>query len=89
MGIDELRDRLATLACGVEDEVMTLAEGQQSVLAIEAVKRIGDHVAGRGVSCRTVYLHSARNCPRTAEYLTWLVEQGAQVRTVATLRPAW
>ncbi|AWW35901.1 erythropoiesis-stimulating protein [Streptomyces sp. AS58] len=85
VGIDDVRDRLATLACGVENEVMTLVKGQQSVQALEAAKRLDEHLADRGVSCRTVYLHSARNCPRTTEYLTWLVEQGGQVRTVATL----
>ncbi|MEV7992082.1 LuxR C-terminal-related transcriptional regulator [Streptomyces sp. NPDC086077] len=85
VGIDEVRDRLASLACGARSDVMTFVKGRQSVGAIEAARRLDEHLVDRGVRCRTVHLHSARNCPRTREYLTWLAGQGVQVRTVATL----
>ncbi|MEU9289187.1 helix-turn-helix transcriptional regulator [Streptomyces sp. NPDC048275] len=85
VGIDAIRDRLAELTHDTRDEVMTFSPGHLSLEAIDAVKPLDEQLSNRGVTSRTVYLASARNSPRMAEYLAWLVNEGAHVRTVATL----
>ncbi|MFG2841664.1 LuxR C-terminal-related transcriptional regulator [Kitasatospora sp. NPDC048296] len=85
-GLDQIRDRLATLTREVREEVMTFApDGGQKPENIEAAKPLDLALLGRGVRMRTVYLDSVRNSPHTVEYVNWLSSQGGHVRTVPAL----
>ncbi|GAA2774743.1 LuxR C-terminal-related transcriptional regulator [Kitasatospora cinereorecta] len=86
VGIDRIRERLGALSRQVRDEVMTFApDGAHTAESISAARPLNEALLARGVRMRTVYLDSVRNSPRTAEYVGWLGERGAQVRTAATL----
>ncbi|MGW8764658.1 LuxR C-terminal-related transcriptional regulator [Streptomyces sp. NPDC055815] len=86
IGLDEIRDRLASLHRQVRDEVMIFApEGAQSPDNLEASKPLDLALLERGVRMRTVYLDSIRNSPHTMAYAEWLGGLGRQARTVATL----
>ncbi|MFE6867233.1 helix-turn-helix domain-containing protein [Kitasatospora sp. NPDC057692] len=86
VGLDRIRDRLATLTREVRQEVMTFApDGAQQPANIEAAKPLDADLLDRGIRMRTVYLDSVRNSPHTVEYVNWLVERGGRVRTVPSL----
>lgn len=85
-GIDQIRDRLASLTRQTREEVMTFApDGPQRPEHIEAAKPLNQDLLQRGVQMRTVYLTSARKSPHTLEYVSWLSRLGGEVRTVPTL----
>lgn len=86
IGLEAIRDRLAELAAIAESEVMTFApDGSHSSAAIAAARPLDVQLLERGVAIRTIYLDAVRNDQLTSEYLTWLTEQGAAVRTTASL----
>jgi DNA-binding CsgD family transcriptional regulator/sugar-specific transcriptional regulator TrmB len=86
VGLDRIRERLATLTREVQHEVMTFApDGGHSAESIEAARPLNQQLLDRGVRLRTVYLDSARNSPHTLAWVDWLARLGGQVRTVATL----
>ncbi|MFI0929307.1 LuxR C-terminal-related transcriptional regulator [Streptomyces sp. NPDC021012] len=86
IGLDEIRDRLASLHRQVREEVMIFApEGAQSQENLEASKPLDVALLERGVRMRTVYLDSIRNSPHTMAYAEWLGTLGRQARTVPTL----
>ncbi|MFE4974318.1 helix-turn-helix domain-containing protein [Kitasatospora sp. NPDC056651] len=85
-GLDQIRDRLATLTRDVREEVMTFApDGGQKPENIEAAKPLNLDLLERGIRMRTVYLDSVRNSQHTVEYVNWLVSHGGQVRTAPAL----
>jgi DNA-binding CsgD family transcriptional regulator/sugar-specific transcriptional regulator TrmB len=85
-GLDEIRERLATLTREVRTEVMTFAPGGgHAAQHIAAAKPLDQDLLDRGVRIRTVYLDSVRNCAATVDYVNWLAGRGGQVRTVPTL----
>ncbi|MER5206783.1 helix-turn-helix transcriptional regulator [Streptomyces sp. NPDC002825] len=86
IGLDEIRDRLASLHRQVREEVMIFApEGAQSQDNLDASKPLDVALLERGVRMRTVYLDSIRNSPHTMAYAEWLGTLGRQARTVPTL----
>ncbi|WP_433890808.1 LuxR C-terminal-related transcriptional regulator [Streptomyces sp. CA-111067] len=86
VGLDQIRDRLATLTREVTTEVMTFAAGgAHTQRGIDAARPLDQQLLGRGVKIRTVYQDSVRNHPPTIGYVEWLTTQGAEVRTVPTL----
>ncbi|WP_406116202.1 helix-turn-helix domain-containing protein [Kitasatospora purpeofusca] len=86
VGLDQIRDRLATLTREVREEVMTFApDGGQKPENIEAAKPLDADLLARGIRMRTVYLDSVRNSLHTVEYVNWLAERGGRVRTVPSL----
>ncbi|MFF7457124.1 helix-turn-helix domain-containing protein [Kitasatospora sp. NPDC008115] len=86
VGLDRIRDRLATLTREVREEVMTFApDGGQQPANIEAAKPLDADLLDRGIRMRTVYLDSVRNSPHTVEYVNWLAERGGRVRTAPSL----
>ncbi|MGW2542922.1 helix-turn-helix domain-containing protein [Kitasatospora sp. NPDC001574] len=86
VGLDQIRDRLATLTREVREEVMTFApDGGQQPENIEAAKPLDAALLDRGIRMRTVYLDSVRNSPHTVEYVNWLAERGGRVRTAPSL----
>lgn len=85
-GIDEIRERIASLVDGVAKEVLTLAPGgAQSEASLQAAKPQDRALLQRGVRMRTLYLDSMRNSPATVAYASWLGELGGAVRTAPSL----
>lgn len=86
VGLDAIRDRLATLTRRVSTEVMTFApDGAHAEQAIIAAKPLDLQLLERGVLMRTVYLDAVRNDAPTTAYLGWLAENGGHVRTTPSL----
>ncbi|MEV6796559.1 LuxR C-terminal-related transcriptional regulator [Streptomyces sp. NPDC051320] len=85
-GLDEIRQHIQLLCTKVTTEVMTFAPGGgQSAANMEAAKPQDRVLLDRGVRMRTIYLDSVRNHRPTLDYVSWLTELGAEVRTVAAL----
>lgn len=85
-GIEEIRSKLAELGSAAVDEVMTLAPGGAHTAAdLEASREPNSELLARGVRIRTVYLESVRNNQDTLDHVHWLGQQGAHVRTSASL----
>jgi hypothetical protein len=84
--IEEIRSKLAELGSAAVDEVMTLAPGGAHTAAdLEASREPNSELLARGVRIRTVYLESVRNNQDTLDHVHWLGQQGAHVRTSASL----
>ena len=79
-------ERLHQLNADTTDEIVSLKPGgalEPEFLASDRENH--EEMFARGIKFRGVYLNSVRNDPATMEYLRWLLEQGAEVRTVPTL----
>lgn len=86
VGLDRIRDRLVSLTREVRSEVLTFApDGAQSEENMRSSRPLNQELLERGVQMRTIYLDSLRNSPATVAHAGWLVEHGAQVRTVPFL----
>ena len=86
IGLDAVRAWLEETAHAGLTEVMTFEHGgPQTQGNIDASKPLDQEALESGTTIRTIYLDSVRNHPPTMAYMRWLVEKGAQVRTVATL----
>ncbi|MEU7552977.1 helix-turn-helix transcriptional regulator [Streptomyces sp. NPDC044571] len=86
VGLDQIRDCLARLTREMTTEVMTFApDGAHTPESIAAARSLNAELLERGIRMRTIYLDSARNSPHTVEYVNWLSERGAQIRTVPVL----
>jgi DNA-binding CsgD family transcriptional regulator/sugar-specific transcriptional regulator TrmB len=86
VGIDAVRDELERLSRAAAEEVATFAPGgAHTEESLTASKPLDQHLLGRGVRLRTLYLDSVRNDAVTSGYAQWLTEQGGHVRTVPVL----
>ncbi|MEV4439619.1 helix-turn-helix domain-containing protein [Streptomyces sp. NPDC049577] len=86
VGLDAIRDRLATLTRDVREEVMAFSpDGAQTEDNLEAARPLDRQLLGRGVRMRTIYLDSVRNSPASVTYAQWLTDLGGQIRTVPSL----
>ena len=86
LGLDRIRDRLATLTREVTDEFLTFAPGgPQTAENMAASRPLNQDLLGRGVRMRTIYLDSVRANRPTVEHASWLARLGGQVRTVPAL----
>ncbi|GAA1218175.1 hypothetical protein GCM10009665_05130 [Kitasatospora nipponensis] len=86
VGIDQIRDRLATLTHEMRSEVMTFApDGAHTAESIDAARPLNQSLLERGITMRTIYLESLRNNQPTVDYVTWLAERGGRVRTAPSL----
>ncbi|MER5749037.1 LuxR C-terminal-related transcriptional regulator [Streptomyces sp. NPDC002088] len=86
VGLDRVRDRLATLTSEVRSEVLTLApDGAQTEDNMRASRPLNQDLLDRGVRMRTIYLDSVRNSPATVNHATWLAAHGGEVRTAPSL----
>ena len=81
--IDETIHRLSSEAASQVDTVIT----GNSITAerLEGARSITNELYNRGVVGRSLYLDSFREIPGAAEYVQWLNENGASVRTLPTL----
>lgn len=79
-GQDVIRQRLADLGRGVEQEVMTFASGgAHSDADLAASRGPNADLLKRGVRIRTIYLDSIRHHQPTLDHVTWLSNHGGQV----------
>jgi DNA-binding CsgD family transcriptional regulator len=86
VGVDAVRAWIEETAHAGLGEVMSFAPGgAQPAEQMEASKPLDQEALERGTAMRTIYLDSVRNDPATNSYMHWLVEQGGEVRTAATL----
>ncbi|HEV2342492.1 MAG TPA: helix-turn-helix transcriptional regulator [Actinocrinis sp.] len=86
VGIDAVRSWIEERAHVGLAEVMTFSPGgAMSEQSLAAARPLDQEALARGTKMRSLYLDSVRNHPPTINYLRWLVEQGGQVRTTATL----
>ncbi len=85
-GVDSVREYLAALYDGVEDELLTFAPGgAQTPANVRSSRPLAEDLLERGVQMRTVYLDSARNDPATVAHADWLAARGGRIRTVPSL----
>ena len=86
VGVDAIRERLTRLGETAESEVLTFAPGGGHPAAdLEASRGPNGALLERGISMRTIYLHSVRNHQPTVDHVSWLRDRGAEVRTIASL----
>jgi DNA-binding CsgD family transcriptional regulator/sugar-specific transcriptional regulator TrmB len=86
VGLDAIRDHLAVLNDQVAEELLTFAPGgPQKPENMQASRLLNQRLLGRGVQMRTVYLNSIRSDRPTMDHARALIEQGCEVRTVASL----
>lgn len=86
LGLESIRARLADLSAGAESEIMTFAPGgAHSSADLSASRAPNAALIDRGVRMRTVYLNSVSNDPATLAHVSWLHENGAQVRMAPSL----
>ncbi|WNF29156.1 helix-turn-helix transcriptional regulator [Streptomyces sp. C11-1] len=84
--VTQIRTRLALLTEGVRREVMAFAPGGAQTKENRASARpLNEKLLGRGVTLRTIYLESFRNCAASMAHANWLTAMGGQVRTVGEL----
>jgi DNA-binding CsgD family transcriptional regulator len=84
-GIDAIRTRIEELALSSHDLRAFVPGGAQPEQSLEASRPVDEKFLGRGAMMRSVYLDSIRNDRPTVAYTKWLVDQGAEIRTVAEL----
>jgi DNA-binding CsgD family transcriptional regulator len=86
VGVDAVREALERISFEARYQLLTFApDGAQRAEALVASRPLNQRVLERGIEMRTIYLTSARNDRPTAAHAQWLVEMGAQVRTVPVL----
>ncbi|MFI5754716.1 LuxR C-terminal-related transcriptional regulator [Streptomyces sp. NPDC051569] len=86
LGLDRIRDRLASLTREVTGEVLSFApDGAHTAEAMAAARPLNEGLLARRVRMRTIYLDSVRNNKPTIDHAGWLLKLGGQVRTVPAL----
>jgi DNA-binding CsgD family transcriptional regulator len=86
VGIDEIRSRIEELTEDCKSELTAFQPGGgQTSDHRRASRPLSKLLFERGVVMRTVYLDSLYNHSPSVEYARWLVEEGGQVRTTATV----
>jgi DNA-binding NarL/FixJ family response regulator len=85
-GVDEVRSQLRLLTEQVREEVLTFAPGGPPTEEnMRASRPLNAALLSRGVRMHTIYLDSIRNSNAALEHARWLVDRGAEVRTVPAL----
>jgi DNA-binding CsgD family transcriptional regulator/sugar-specific transcriptional regulator TrmB len=85
-GLDEIRSRIEGLAANCRTSIMAFApHGAQSSENMAESRPLDIAVLQRNVLMRTIYVHGLYNDRASADYARWLVSQGGQVRTAASL----
>ncbi|MGW1022878.1 helix-turn-helix transcriptional regulator [Streptomyces sp. NPDC002577] len=84
-GIDAVRTRIEELVCRSSVEISAFNAGSYSPDALEAGRATDQSALDRGVLMRGLYLDSVRNHPPTREYVRWLTDSGAEIRTTPVL----
>ncbi|MDP3890010.1 helix-turn-helix transcriptional regulator, partial [Nocardioides sp.] len=85
-GLDGVRAKLGELAIECSDSIWSFnPDGAQTPANLAASRPLNSATLERGVGMRAVYLDSIRNDEPTRDHVAWLLDQGAEVRTVPVL----
>jgi DNA-binding CsgD family transcriptional regulator/sugar-specific transcriptional regulator TrmB len=87
-GLDSARCRIETLANECGSEILVFSpDGALTEDNMRSSRVLDQAVLARGVRMRTIYLDSIVNDAPTVAYAEWLVDRGAEVRTVPISPP--
>lgn len=87
-GLDEIYDRLESLAMNTRSECLSVMPGgAQSAASLAASKPLDAAALARGVEIRTLYQDSVRNDTATMAYARFLTDHGGEVRTLPITPP--
>ncbi|NYV76878.1 helix-turn-helix transcriptional regulator [Streptomyces sp. UH6] len=82
--LGDVRRLIDGLADGCRTEALHVQPGgARDPEALEKARGSMGRMLARGVSSRTIYQHPARYSPHTVEFVEWMMERGAEVRTLA------
>jgi DNA-binding CsgD family transcriptional regulator len=85
-GAKSVDDALAKLADEARHRVCSFITGKMpSKDRLDQARERNSKIFARGVRSQTIYLNEAREHPATVDYVAWLNEQGAEVRTLPVL----
>lgn len=85
-GIDVIRSRLADLAVGAREELLSMSPGgPQTPETIAASQPLDERMLRRGVRMRSVFLDSVPNERNSRKWVEWLASLGAETRSVPVL----
>ncbi|MFJ7243639.1 LuxR C-terminal-related transcriptional regulator [Kitasatospora sp. NPDC098652] len=85
LGLDAIQGRLERMGRDTAVEVLASQPGDQRPEDLLASRPADTGVLARGIAMRTPYQDSTRNQPHAATYAHWLLSQGGEVRTAATI----
>ncbi|HEY5836771.1 helix-turn-helix domain-containing protein [Streptomyces sp.] len=85
-GVDAIHTRIEELAAASVSEIVTFSVNVQTRDSLEPSREVEQAALNRGVALRAMYLQSIKNHPQVRSHVSWLVDQGAQVR-VSPLLP--
>ena len=85
-GVEAVRAQIEYLARTCRDEVWSFNPGgAQSAQSLMRSRPLNAETLGRGVRMRAIFLDSVRNDQASVDHAAWLVEHGAEVRTLPEL----
>ncbi|RKS96921.1 regulatory LuxR family protein [Streptomyces sp. 3211.6] len=87
LGMDAIQARLESMGHSATTEALGSQPGNQRPEDLAAGRLTDAEALSRGIAMRTLYQDSARNQPHVATYAHWLLSQGGEVRTAATIPP--
>nr|WP_202523315.1 LuxR C-terminal-related transcriptional regulator [Kitasatospora sp. SID7827] len=85
LGMDAIVGRLERMARETTIEALGCQPGVQRPEDLAVGKVTDAEILGRGVSIRSLFQDSTRNQPHVFTYAHWLLSNGGEVRTAATL----
>ncbi|MFD7451794.1 LuxR C-terminal-related transcriptional regulator [Kitasatospora sp. NPDC059827] len=87
LGMDAIHARLERMGRSATTEALGSQPGDQLPHDLAASRVTDSEALARGIAIRTLYQESTRNQPHVATYAHWLLSQGGEVRTAATIPP--
>ncbi|WP_369185236.1 LuxR C-terminal-related transcriptional regulator [Streptomyces sp. Y1] len=87
LGMDAIQARLERMGRSATTEALGSQPGDQRPEDLLASRATDAEARSRGIAIRTLYQDSTRNQPHAATYAHWLLSQGGEVRTAATIPP--
>ncbi|MFE3878038.1 LuxR C-terminal-related transcriptional regulator [Kitasatospora sp. NPDC059146] len=87
LGMDAIHARLERMGRSATTEALGSQPGDQLPHDLAASRVTDSEALARGIAIRTLYQESTRSQPHVATYAHWLLSQGGEVRTAATIPP--
>lgn len=84
-GVDAIHSRIEELAAVSVSEIVTFSVSAQTHGRLEPSIEVEQASLARSISLRHMYLASIKNHPHIRSHVSWLVDQGAQVRVTPLL----
>ncbi|MBD0695105.1 helix-turn-helix transcriptional regulator [Streptomyces sp. CBMA123] len=85
LGMDAIHARLERMGHSAATEALGSQPGNQRPEDLLASRVTDAEALSRGIAVRTLYQDSTRNQPHVTTYAHWLLSQGGEVRTAATI----